>query len=214
MQAIAEYARDAIDKVVLQLHTPGDELINQKVVEGIERSGITPCSEVVISRSWVLMNNLRWLSEALKQGDDICRVFGRSQEESLEHAFRMHAITDRAWRSVLNKNLDKTQFFFARVIFVLSSSIEKRFAADDALSATAFSSADRNKTVEIKDDEVKVDGVVRTVHWGDAKHADCTGKILSVDTKLKGKVKLVDGSEFENPAGGGELGQHPKELQV
>ena len=89
--------------------------------------------------------------------------------------------------------------------------VEQQFMV---LEETAFSSADRNKTVEIKDDEVKVDGVVRTVQWGDAKHADCTGKILSVDTKLKGKVKLVDGSEFENPAGGGELGQHPKELQV
>ena len=47
---------------------------------------------------------------------------------------------------------------------------------------------------------MRVDGIVRTVWWGDAGHADCTGKIVSVEPMFKGKVKLDNDLEFENPA--------------
>ena len=36
-------------------------------------------------------------------------------------------------------------------------------------------------------------------YWGGAKHADCMGKIVAVDPKFKGKVKLDNGNEFQNP---------------
>ena len=35
-----------------------------------------------------------------------------------------------------------------------------------------------------------VNGVDKAVQWGDAKHGDCSGKILSVDPTVRGKVKL------------------------
>ena len=78
-----------------------------------------------------------------------------------------------------------------------------------------FGKDDVGKTIEIKNDQVTVGGVVRTgwlaagrakdVFWGDAKHGDCTGKIESVDIdRPKGAVKLDSSSipagyEFENP---------------
>ena len=67
---------------------------------------------------------------------------------------------------------------------------------------TIISKADEGKTVEIKDGKLMVDGVARTVQWGRAKkHADCAGKIRSVEPKFMGKVKLDDCETFfENPA--------------
>ena len=58
------------------------------------------------------------------------------------------------------------------------------------------------KTVEVVAGEVTVNGVARPLDWGDAKHSDCKGKIVSVDPAFKGKVKLDDGTEFEIPASG------------
>ena len=64
---------------------------------------------------------------------------------------------------------------------------------------TAFSNADVGKEVSITGNDVKVDGQVRKVNWGDAKHQDLTGTITSVVPDYKGKVELEDGQEFENP---------------
>ena len=61
-----------------------------------------------------------------------------------------------------------------------------------------ISSTDVGKFLYIEDDEVFVDGVARTVNWGDAKHHDLQGTIKSVEEKFKGKVELEDGQEFEN----------------
>ena len=64
----------------------------------------------------------------------------------------------------------------------------------------AFSSTDVGKTVSIDGDMVTVDGQVRRIKpWGDTKHHDVTGKIKGVVAKVKGKVRLEDGDEFENP---------------
>ena len=63
-----------------------------------------------------------------------------------------------------------------------------------------FTTADVGKNVRIEGGIVQIDGVLRKVIWGDAKHAECTGKIKSVEEKWKGKVQLEDGQEFENSA--------------
>ena len=65
---------------------------------------------------------------------------------------------------------------------------------------TKFTKADVARTVEIKNGTVKLSGVEQTVQWGTARHADCDGTIDSVEAKVNGKVKLVNGAEFENPA--------------
>ena len=59
----------------------------------------------------------------------------------------------------------------------------------------AFSTADVGQMVTIQGDHVKVDGQKRFVEWSQAAHSDCSGKIESVD----GKVRLESGEEFENP---------------
>ena len=72
----------------------------------------------------------------------------------------------------------------------------------------AFSHTDVGKTVEIRGGNVTVNGVGRFVKWGDAKHADCKGKIGSVDEALHGAVNLLAGAAgekgawFENPEDG------------
>ena len=60
--------------------------------------------------------------------------------------------------------------------------------------------SDIGKTIEIKQGKVKVDGIDRIVQdWGGTQPTDCKGKIQSIDTSLKGKVRLDNGFEFENP---------------
>ena len=66
-------------------------------------------------------------------------------------------------------------------------------------TSAAFSDEDVSKTVEIEDAKVKVDGIERTVQWGKAVPADCSSVIVSVESKVKGKVQLENGQEFENP---------------
>ena len=67
----------------------------------------------------------------------------------------------------------------------------------------ALSAVDEGKTVEIKGDILKVGGEIRKVRWDKAKHDDCVGTIVSVNTAFKGKVTLTDSNsgklEFENP---------------
>ena len=63
----------------------------------------------------------------------------------------------------------------------------------------AFSEEDVSKTVELKNAKLKVDGVEWTVQWCQANPADCDGTIASVEAKVKGKIQLENGQEFENP---------------
>ena len=63
-----------------------------------------------------------------------------------------------------------------------------------------FARGDVGKLVEIKSGAVTVDGIKRHVDWGESAHPDCCGKIKSVETRVKGLVKLEDGSCFENCA--------------
>ena len=65
---------------------------------------------------------------------------------------------------------------------------------------TKFARGDAGKVVEIKSGAVTVDGIKRHVDWGESAHPDCCGKIKSVETRVKGHVKLEDGSFFENCA--------------
>jgi hypothetical protein len=65
---------------------------------------------------------------------------------------------------------------------------------------TKFARGDVGKVVEIKSGAVTVDGIKRHVDWGESAHPDCCGKIESVETRVKGHVKLEDGSFFENCA--------------
>ena len=64
---------------------------------------------------------------------------------------------------------------------------------------TSFTVADVGKTVKITGDTVNVANIERSARWGDAKHADCCGKIKSVEGKVNGKVVLENEQEFENP---------------
>ena len=56
-----------------------------------------------------------------------------------------------------------------------------------------------NKTVSIQGDDVRIDGQLRVVVWGDTAHTDCTGKVISVESGPNGKVRLENGAVFENP---------------
>ena len=88
-----------------------------------------------------------------------------------------------------------------------------------ACPVSALSVVDVNQTVKIESKTLSVNhairssttlsvnGQVRVVEWRDAKHEhckNCTGKIMSVDAKFKGKVKVKLGTgqviDFENPA--------------
>ena len=53
-----------------------------------------------------------------------------------------------------------------------------------------FTKFDEGKTVQILGDKVTVNGIDKAVQWGDAKHGDCSGRILSVDPTVRGKAKL------------------------
>ena len=74
---------------------------------------------------------------------------------------------------------------------------------------SVFSKADQGKVIEIKDGKVKfaansdrtVDGGRRwwEVQWSNVSHADGSAKIVSVESKLRGKVRLDDWTVFENP---------------
>ena len=64
-------------------------------------------------------------------------------------------------------------------------------------------------TVTISGDSVEIDGAVREVLWyrprwdGTTtafKHQNSSGKIISVEEKVKGKVQLDGNQEFENPS--------------
>ena len=63
-----------------------------------------------------------------------------------------------------------------------------------------FTRGDVGKVVKITSGAVTVDGIKRHVDWGESAHPDCSGKIESVETRVKGHVKLEDGSFFENCA--------------
>jgi hypothetical protein len=65
---------------------------------------------------------------------------------------------------------------------------------------TKFGRGDVGKAIEIKNGAVTVDAIKRHVDWGGSAHPDCRGKIKSVETRVKGHVKLEDGSVFENCA--------------
>ena len=73
-----------------------------------------------------------------------------------------------------------------------------------ACPVPALTAADVNKTVEIKNvalnEGLFVDGINRAVKWREAAHGTYTGKIMSVETKFKGKIVLANGKVFENPA--------------
>ena len=56
----------------------------------------------------------------------------------------------------------------------------------------------------ITGDDVHVDGKRRFLNWGDARHSDMQGKIVSVDFKYKGNVELESGQMFENGVALGE----------
>ena len=73
-----------------------------------------------------------------------------------------------------------------------------------------FSSADVGKTVHITGDDVLVDGVTRTVNWGNAEHHDLIGVIQTVEEHYLGKVELEDGQEFEN---GGDAGFNARSMK-
>ena len=47
--------------------------------------------------------------------------------------------------------------------------------------------------------ELKLDGRKRYVNWRGAKHHVLEGRIAGVEEKLKGKIRLENGDEFENP---------------
>ena len=64
-----------------------------------------------------------------------------------------------------------------------------------------FTHADIGKTVCIKGDDVKIDGVSRIISWGNSCHHNCSGTIQSVDETPKGRVQLEDGESFENGQG-------------
>jgi hypothetical protein len=68
----------------------------------------------------------------------------------------------------------------------------------------AFSSTDVGVLVEIQagilNTSIQSLKAARKVHWGTSNHADCVGKIISVDPRVNGVVRLDSGSEFENPA--------------
>ena len=94
-----------------------------------------------------------------------------------------------------------------------------RYACPNA-HATFNNESDKGRIVEIKGDKMKVDGIAWTVCWGDtkdpesyAKHADCAGKIETVEPRFKGKVKLNNGLDFENPAGTCMLVRMPSTIQ-
>ena len=53
--------------------------------------------------------------------------------------------------------------------------------------------------MSIQGDDVWIDGQPRVVVWDDAAHSDCTGTIIDVESVKKGKVRLENGAEFENP---------------
>ena len=66
----------------------------------------------------------------------------------------------------------------------------------------AFFKADVGKSVQIVQGEVSLDGVKRTVEWHNGKYgkyADGPAKIESVVKAPKGRVKLSNEHEFENP---------------
>ena len=67
-----------------------------------------------------------------------------------------------------------------------------------AVPMPAFSNADVGQTVSITGNDVLVDGKVRFVYWGDAKHNNMQGTVKSIDPKYKGKVELESGHVFEN----------------
>lgn len=65
-----------------------------------------------------------------------------------------------------------------------------------------FTEKDVGKGVNIQGDNVWIDGQRRIVLWQNAAHYDCSGKIQTVsvsECKEKGKVRLEDGQEFDNP---------------
>ena len=66
-------------------------------------------------------------------------------------------------------------------------------------SRPAFTTQHVGSTISIQGDVVTVDDKMRPVEWRGARHPiDCTGRIISVEEKLYGKVELDEGHTFEN----------------
>ena len=63
-----------------------------------------------------------------------------------------------------------------------------------------FSIAHVGKDVKIRGNKLWLDQVVQSVTWDAAKHAECEGKIISVEERLNGRIQLENGTEFENPS--------------
>ena len=74
--------------------------------------------------------------------------------------------------------------------FVLSA----QFRLSRAGAETAFVKSDKGKLITIDAGSVCVDGLSRTIHWGDIPvPQDCVTTIVSVDWLQKGLVKLDNG---------------------
>ena len=61
-----------------------------------------------------------------------------------------------------------------------------------------FSDADKGRTVEIQDGMFKINDAEQRVRWlGRASLADCSGRIVSVEPKFNGLVKLDSGIKVQ-----------------
>ena len=90
------------------------------------------------------------------------------------------------------------------------------------LPVWAFTTADVGKTVSVQEDRVKVftngaqdgvDGKVRLVRWDDARHPSCEGRIVSVEPRLHGAVRLADVRYDEGGGARGGLSLQNPELE-
>lgn len=68
---------------------------------------------------------------------------------------------------------------------------------DGGAEVVAFKAGDKGRRIEIKGDEVMLDGEVRPVRWVGAHHFDLEGMIVSVDETKKGDVGVERGSGAE-----------------
>jgi len=67
----------------------------------------------------------------------------------------------------------------------------------------SLSHFDKGKIIEIKNSKMTVNGHHEIVHWGNAakpaRHGDCKGRLVFVEEKIRGQVRLDSGCEFQNP---------------
>ena len=100
--------------------------------------------------------------------------------------------------TVLDGQKNGSAFYAAGLSRLRLHNVTVHSAWANPVSLAAFSKADEGKMVSITGDKVLIDGTVRYPYWGDAKHGNMQGTIISVDEKYKGKVELQDGQAFEN----------------